>query len=432
MNTLTSASAPASASAPTPNPPPNPPPQAAPQAPFHAESPPDHPRVVRGLLNVAHALDHLFLLIFAAAISAMAPDMGLAQWQDLMPYGAGAFLMFGLGAWPAGRLGDLWGRRSMMLVFFFGIGAASILTAFTQTPWQLAASLSLIGLFASIYHPVGIPMLLERSAKPGATIGFNGLAGNLGVAAAALLTGFLIQALGWRAAFVVPGVLALGCGVLFARVCPQELTAPAQRKGGAKISLPKAWLARALLVMTAAAITNSVLFNFTTNGNGLLLAERFQGVMQDPVALGLLLAGVYALASLAQLVVGQLIHRFALKRFFMAMVLAQMPMLLLASQAQGWWLLAALTGAMVFIFGAIPFNDYLISRYVDDRLRSRVSGMRLGVSFGVSSLSVWALGPVVKALGFGSSLVLLAGFSLATVLILTLLPSASHEQVLAV
>jgi MFS family permease len=388
----------------------------------------DHPRMVRGLLNIAHALDHLFLLIFAAAVSTMAADMGLAQWQDLMPYGAGAFFMFGLGALPAGRLGDVWGRRSMMLIFFFGIGAASILTAFMQTPWQLAISLTLIGLFASIYHPVGIPMLLERSANPGATIGFNGLAGNLGVAVAALLTGFLIQWQGWRAAFIIPGVVALLCGWFFARACPQEVSSPAKRKGGAKVNLPAPLLARALVVMTAAAITSSVLFNFTTNGNGLLLAERFQGVMEDPVALGLLLALVYAVASVAQVVVGHLINRFSLKRFFMFMVMAQIPMLVLASQAQGWWLFAALIGVMVFIFGAIPFTDFMIARYVDDRLRSRVSGMRLGVSFAVSSLSVWALGPVVKAMGFGSSLLLLACFSVTTTLILTLLPGAEHEQ----
>ena len=383
--------------------------------------------MVRGLLNLAHALDHLFLLIFAAAVSTIAVDMGLAQWQDLMPYGAGAFFMFGLGSWPAGRLGDMWGRRSMMLMFFFGIGVASILTAFAQTPWQLAAGLTLVGLFASIYHPVGIPMLLERSANPGVTIGFNGLAGNLGVAVAALLTGFLIQWWGWRAAFVVPGVVAIGCGWLFARTCPQEQTTPAKRQGGAKVSLPGPLLARALVVMTAAAITSSVLFNFTTNGNGPLLAERFQGVMEDPAVLGLLLAVVYAVASLAQLVVGHLINRFALKPFFMFMVMAQIPMLILASQAQGWWLFVALTGVMVFIFGAIPFTDYMIARYVDDRLRSRVSGMRLGVSFGVSSLSVWALGPVVKAMGFGPSLLLLSGFSVVTCLILSALPHANRE-----
>ena len=392
------------------------------------DHPADHPRMVRGLLNIAHALDHLFLLIFAAAVSTIALDMGLAQWQDLMPYGAGAFFMFGLGSLPAGRLGDLWGRRSMMLVFFFGIGAASILTALAQTPWQLAGCLTLIGVFASIYHPVGIPMLLERASNPGATIGFNGLSGNLGVAVAALLTGFLIQWQGWRAAFVVPGVLALVCGWVFARTCPPEVSSPAKRKGGAKVSLPAPLLMRAMVVMTAAAVTSSVLFNFTTNGNGPLITERFKGVMEDPASLGLLLALVYAVASVAQVVVGHLINRFPLKRFFMFMVLAQIPMLVLASQAQGWWLFAALIGVMVFIFGAIPFTDFMIARYVDDRLRSRVSGMRLGVSFAVSSLSVWALGPVVKAMGFGNSLLLLAGFSVATTLILTMLPGAAHEQ----
>ena len=388
----------------------------------------DYPTIVKSLLNIAHAVDHLFLLIFAAAVATIATEFGYAKWEDLMPFGAGAFLMFGLGSLPAGRLGDLWGRRSMMLWFFFGIGAAAVLTAAAQNAWQLAAALTLIGVFASIYHPVGIPMLLERAANPGATIGFNGLSGNLGIAVAALLTGFLIKWVGWRAAFIVPGLLSIACGVVFALTCPAEAEAPSKRKGGAKVTLPPAMLARAMVVMTAAAVTSSVLFNFTTNGNGQLIEQRFRGVMEDPATLGILLAIVYAVASIAQVVVGNLVSRFALKPFFMFMVVAQIPMLYLASTAQGWWLFAALMGVMIFVFGAIPFTDLMIARYVDDRVRSRVSGIRLGVSFAVSSLSVWALGPVVKALGFGNSLLILAGFSLTTLAILTLLPGVADEQ----
>ena len=388
----------------------------------------DYPAVVKALLNIAHAVDHLFLLIFAAAVATIAAEFGFAKWEDLMPFGAGAFLMFGLGSLPAGRLGDLWGRRSMMLCFFFGIGAAAVLTAAAQNAWQLAAALTLIGLFASIYHPVGIPMLLERAANPGATIGFNGLSGNLGIAVAALLTGFLIKWVGWRAAFIVPGLLSIACGVVFALTCPRETEAPSKRKGGAKVTLPPAMLARAMVVMTAAAITSSVLFNFTTNGNGQLIEQRFRGVMEDPATLGMLLAMVYAVASIAQVVVGNLVSRFALKPFFMFMVVAQIPMLYLASTAQGWWLFAALMGVMIFVFGAIPFTDLMIARYVDDRVRSRVSGIRLGVSFAVSSLSVLALGPVVKELGFGNSMLILAGFSLTTLAILTLLPGVADER----
>ena len=86
------------------------------------------------LLNFGHALDHMFLLIFATAVTSIALEFGFAQWEDLMPYSAGAFLLFGIGSVPAGRLGDLWGRRSMMVIFFFGIGASALLCAAGKTP----------------------------------------------------------------------------------------------------------------------------------------------------------------------------------------------------------------------------------------------------------------------------------------------------------
>jgi len=177
-----------------------------------------HKRSAIFLLNLAHAVDHMFLLIFATAVASIAADFGFARWEDLMPFGVGAFVMFGLGSLPSGRLGDLWGRRAMMIVFFFGMGASSLLASMAQGPWQLAAALTLIGTFASIYHPVGIPMLLQGAARPGATIGVNGLAGNLGIAVAAALTGLLMQWFGWRTAFAVPGVacVALGIGLLAA------------------------------------------------------------------------------------------------------------------------------------------------------------------------------------------------------------------------
>ena len=261
------------------------------------------------LLNVAHAVDHMFLLIFATAVASIAAEFGFARWEDLMPFGAGAFVMFGLGSLPAGRLGDLWGRRAMMVVFFFGMGASSLLASAAQGPWQLAAALTAIGTFASIYHPVGIPMLLQSAARPGATIGVNGLSGNLGIAVAAALTGLLMQWFGWRAAFAVPGLACLALAIVFMRVVPPETESPARRKRGGAVRLSRAQVARALAVMTLASATGGILFNFTTNGNAQLLTERFRGVMSDPAMLGLLLASIYSIASVAQVVVGRLIDR---------------------------------------------------------------------------------------------------------------------------
>jgi MFS family permease len=374
------------------------------------------------LLNVAHALDHLVLLVFATAVVAIAAEFGMARWEDLMPYATGAFLLFGLGSLPSGRLGDLWGRRRMMLVFFFGIGVASCFAAAAQSALQLGAALVLLGAFASIYHPVGIPMLVERTDRPGAVIGVNGLAGNLGVAAAAVVTGALVKWIGWRAAFAFPGLVSIACGIAFARLCPHETEPPAGRVRKAAVSLDGGDLARAFAVMTAAAITGSLLFNFTTNGNGPLLAERLTGIVTDPALLGALLALVYVVGSLAQLVVGRLIDRVALKPLFLSIVLAQVPVLLLASQAQGWAFFALLVLTMTLVFGAIPFTDAMIVRYVDDRMRSRVSGMRLAVSFGVSSAAVWALGPVVKSAGFDALLIGMAGVAALTAIVVLWLP----------
>jgi MFS family permease len=375
------------------------------------------------LLNIAHALDHLFLLVFATAVTAIAAEFGFARWEDLMPYSVGAFVMFGVGSMPAGRLGDLWGRRQMMLVFFFGIGASAFLAALATGPWTMAAALTLLGTFAAIYHPVGIPMLVQHAVRPGATIGVNGLAGNLGIAATAIVTGFLVKHFGWRTAFIVPGLVSIACGLLFAHLAAKETEPPAQRTKKAQVPLPNTMLARVFAVMTAAGVTAGLLFNITTNGNTQFLTERLQGLIDDPALLGTLLAAVYALASLAQVVVGRLIDRVPLKRLYLAIVLLQAPLLGLAAIAQGWWVYVALTGVMMLIFGAIPFTDAMIVRYVDDRMRSRVAGMRLTVSIGISSLAVWLLGPMVKAAGFDTLFASMAGVALITAAIVSLLPS---------
>jgi MFS family permease len=372
------------------------------------------------LLNAGHAIDHLFLLIFATAVAAIAADWGML-WQDLMPYTVGAFVMFGLGSLPAGRLGDLWGRRAMMVVFFLGMGACGVLVALAGGVWSLAAALTLMGIFASIYHPVGIPMLVQQARNPGFTIGVNGLFGNLGIAVAAILTGFLVKHAGWRAAFAVPGVLALLCGLLFLAVAPKEEMPPARRPKKS-VDLPRAVMARIVLVMTLAAISSSLIFNFTTNGNGQLLAERLRGLVDDPATLGVLLAVVYTVASLAQLVVGKLIDRYPLKWVYLPIVAMQVPLFLLASGAGGWPLYAAVLAFMIFVFGAIPFVDAMIVQYVDDRMRSRVAGIRLAVSFGVSSLAVYLLGPTVKAAGFGALLTVMAAISASTTFFVALLP----------
>ena len=387
-----------------------------------------HGKATTWLLNAGHAIDHMFLLIFATAVTSIAADFGLARWEDLMPWGTLAFLLFGLGALPAGRLGDLWGRRPMMIVFFIGIGVAAVLVSLARSPLEIAVALGLLGTFAAIYHPVGIPMLVRTSLRPGWTLGVNGLAGNLGVALAAVVTGFLVKHLGWRAAFAIPGLIAIGCGIAFALLARDDALPPSRRKR-VQADVPRHMFLRLFLVMTLAATSGSLLFNFSTNGNYELLRERLAAVTADPATLGLLLAAVYAVASVAQLALGWLIDRFPLKPLYLAVIAVQIPLLALAAFAESWWLYALQLLFMVAIFGAIPFTEAMIVRYVDDSMRSRVAGMRLAVSFSASSAAVWMLGPLVREAGFSALLLVMAAIACCTLFTVAWLPPTppAHE-----
>ena len=381
-----------------------------------------HSLTTRLLLNLGHALDHMFLLIFATAVTSIAHEFGLARWEDLMPYSVPAFFCFGLGSMPSGRLGDLWGRRPMMIVFFIGIGAASILVGLTHSPLQLSLALALLGCAASIYHPVGIPLLVQGEDRPGWVIGLNGLAGNLGVAAAAGITGLLIKYFGWRMAFFVPGILSIGFGLLFALVATQEHAAPGKKKSpdgdGNGMSM-----ARLLLIMTIAATSGSMLFNFSTSSNYELLTHKIRTILQDPAEIGMLLAVVYALASLTQLLIGNLLDKIALKPLYLSVITLQLVSLLVALNAEGWLFYGAQIFFMAGIFAAIPFTDAMVVRFVDDAMRSRVSGLRLTIALCASSIAVWLIGPIVKQAGFTTLLWVMAVTSLITLAVVSRLPA---------
>jgi MFS family permease len=372
------------------------------------------------LLNLGHAMDHWILVVFLYTVSVIAGVWG-ADWKELTPYAFGASFMFGAGSIISGKLGDQWGRRSMMIIFFAGMGVASLLIALCQTRWQIGAGLTVMGAFASIYHPVGIPMLVQKSEKPGFTIGVNGLVGNFGVALGASVSVWLATRFGWQAAYIVPGIICLAAAVAFALLVPKEEEAPARRKAK-MLTLPPSVMAKVFMIMTVTAVTGSIVFNFTTNSNGELLKAGIRELAESPVALSVSLLAVFSIASLAQLVVGSLIDRYPLKWIYLPIVLCQIPLFLLAAYATGWGLLVAVGAFMVFVFGAIPFTDAMIVRYIDDRLRSRVTGVRLAIGFGVSSLVVALIGPSVKAAGFPILLTMLAGVAAVSLTMLSFLP----------
>src|SRR5215212_2120519 len=171
-------------------------------------------RALAPFINLGHFLDHLAMLVFPTVVIALGREWD-RPYAELLPLSLGGFIAFGAFAIPSGWLADHWSRYKMMAVFFFGIGLALFCTGFAQTSWQIAVGLTVTGMFASIYHPVGIAMLVAAPKNLGMALGWNGLWGNLGLAFAAVVSGALMDTWGWRTAFFVPGLLSIAAGVAF-------------------------------------------------------------------------------------------------------------------------------------------------------------------------------------------------------------------------
>ena len=372
--------------------------------------------VLDGYLNLGHALDHLLMLVYPTVLLAIGRDV-VGNYGEALRLSFWGFIAFGACSLPAGWLGDRWSRRAMMIVFFIGIGAASILTGFARSPFEIAAGLTLVGVFAAIYHPVGIAMLVSGRDDIGRALGVNGVAGNLGVAFASLIAAGLAQAIHWRAAFIVPGAAAIVAGIVFAlAVRPTDPGARATaRPSTAARPHSAATMRRVFLVLMAATIFGGLIFNATTIAMPKLFAERLQALAGTTFGVGVLVSSVYVLAAVAQLCVGRMIDRRGLRGILIAIVACQVPFLYVAGTAQGWAMLAVAIAMMFVVFGQIPINDAMVARYTDEHWRSRVYALRYVASFGASAMAV----PLVAYLhdtggGFERIFVVLAVFAAGT------------------
>jgi MFS family permease len=355
-------------------------------------------RGVTLLLNVGHGLDHLLMLIFPTVVLAMSTELG-RSYADLLPLSFGGFIAFGACSIPAGWLADRWSRTGMMTVFFFGIGAASILTGLASGPSQIAFGLTLIGVFAAIYHPVGIAMLVANRDNVGRVLGVNGVFGNVGVAFSALLAGALAQEAGWRSAFIVPGAIAIGVGVAFAIVVRGAQGTAAARKSVPAAKLSRADLARVFGVLTVATACGGVIFNATTISMPKVFDERLTALTSSTLGIGILVCGVYLIAAMAQLCVGWWLDRRSLKSVFVPVVALQVPLLALAGTMDSYLMLATAVAMMFFVFGQIPINDAMIARYTAEEWRARAYAVRYVVSFSASALAVPLVAWIYKSSG---------------------------------
>ncbi len=394
-------------------------------------------------LNIGHFLDHLFTLIFATvAALALTREWGMS-YEQLVYYATPGFIAFGLFSLPAGWLADRWSRHGMMAVFFVGIGVASILTAYAHSPLQIAIALFVLGVFAAIYHPVGLAMVVEGAAKSGTgmAIGINGVWGNLGVGSAALITGFLIDSAGWRAAFVWPGFISIAIGIAYAWFMWPEIQAGQPKKATAapvngapapSSSVPRDALLRLTAIIFFTTAISSLVFQSTTFALPKVFAERLGGIAGTATLVGWLAFVVFAVASGAQIIVGRLLDTLGPRTVFMGAAVLQVVFFALMPGLSDWAALAVALGFMLGAFGQIPINDYMIGRMAKSELRASIYGVRYVISFLVLGAALPLIGWVHGRWGFDTLFMLLSGIAAVIFAAVSLLPRQLPENAVGI
>lgn len=333
-------------------------------------------------INAGHLLTHYSLLILPTAVLAMVRPGGPfgADYAPVLALATGMFVLYGLFALPQGWIAERTGRKALLTMFFVGTGVAMVACGLATNALLLGIALGAVGLFAAIYHPIGLAMLIEAAGpKPGRAIGITGAFGNFGVALAPIVTAFLATQMGWRSAFVVPGVVCALLGLLWIREPWHD--AAAQRDAKPFPKVPPHLVRRAVIVLLLIAVVSGLVFNAFT----LLLPK----LMQDRVATspGLLpLVGVAAFVvtlcgAVTQFSVGRMIDRTTLRRVFVPISIILCPALAALSYAHGLLVLPLAAAVAASVFGQVTVNETMAARYISPALRARIYSVRFFVAF---------------------------------------------------
>ena len=382
------------------------------------------------LLNAGHFLVHLTTLVFATAAALALSTEWKISYADLIPYATPGFVAFGVFSLPAGWLADRWSREGMIAVYFVGLGITCAASALATSPFQIGVALFLLGVFAAIYHPVGLALLVQGRARAGMAIAANGVFGNLGVGSAALVTGFFIDHGGWRAAFVMPGVASVAFGALYAFVMRREIAArnamapksPAM-SSSSDTTLDKAALIRTSAIIFVATVISGLIFQSVSFALPKILEERIGDLAGSATNIGWLTFLVFAFASLSQLVCGLALDRYQPRSVFMVSSSIQAVFFGVMPGLFGLNALLVSLCFMIGVFGQVPIIDFLIGRMAKSELRAQIYGARYVMSFLVIASAIpllswiydtWGFDRLFVAMSGGAALIFLAVLALPT------------------
>ncbi len=382
--------------------------------------------------NIGHAYSHILTILYPTIAVALQQLWG-ASYGDLIILMLAGQILFGAAALPAGWLGDRWSMLSMMMVFFIGTGGAAVLTGFARTPFEIALGLASIGLFASIYHPVGMAWLVRAATNRGRALGFNGIFGAVGLAIGPLIAGGLTDLISWRAAFIIPGATCVLAGIALWVAWRLGIVAETRVDLRPTPEPSRGSVVRAFFVLSVTMMCVGLIGQTLSVILPKLFADRLANLTGGAAfGAGALVTLVYLFAAAGQYIGGLLADRFTMRRVYIVAFMVQTPVLLLGAVLENWPLLL-ISISMVFInTTSLPAENGLLALYTPAKWRGTAYGAKFVLALGVSALAIPLAGWIYDLTGsFFWLLTVLSGLAAVVAIGGLLLPEDERTMALA-
>jgi len=380
-----------------------------------------------------HFMSHFNMLMFPALVL---PLMGMYD-MDLSHVLALSFwmyLLFGLTALPWGMMSDRIGAKPLLLLFYTGAGLCGLAAGFfVDSPGAFSLCLAGVGVFSGIYHPAGLGLISRGISKMSMAMGYNGMAGNAGLAAAPILAGIINHFYGIQTAFIFLGCLNfIGTVIMFLLpVIEPARNEKTESQGSMRLMLSFAILCICMMLGGVAYRTVTVILPaYLELGNPALLdwISRLSWMPASRnVAATALSSSVFMVGMFGQFLGGVAGERFDPRRGYLVFHVLALPMALAMAYTTDVSLLLITMGYMLFLLGMQPIENTLVAKLTPDKVRDSAYGTKFILTFGVGAFAVYLVGWVKEVWSLPAVFVAMAIVSLATVLSILLLMRVTRK-----
>ena len=382
--------------------------------------------------NVGHSFSHMFTVLYATAVLYL-PKVFDMPYGELLGLSSLGLVLFGVAALPAGWLADRWSQIGMMVIFFLGIGVGAIFVGLAEGSKGLFIGLTLIGLFASIYHPVGIAWVVAWAKKQGMTLGINGVFGNVGSAIAPVFVGLMIDYVTWRAAFVIPGALSIVVGIgLFVVWRAGWIKDVTKVRASTGAPDPSAFVRVFIVLTITMACTGFVYTGLTNTMPKLMEMGLSAAIASSYTEIGIFVGIVSGVASLSSIFGGWMADRYSARAIYIVFWVLQIPLLFVIVSLSDYTLLAGILLVLSFMLAFAAAENMLVAHYTPFRWRAVAYGAKFVLALGVGGLTVHLAGWLFDRDGdFGSLFVFFGGAAIMAAAAALMLPGTRPHVAVA-